>query len=63
MGKDFRCCPYVTGCHGPLSRVSRLGVPAEVELGRDLTPPRLRTVLNSEIPQSLGLFNLIGSSV
>jgi hypothetical protein len=19
MGKDFRCCPYVTDCHGPLN--------------------------------------------
>ena len=47
MGKDFGGCPCVTGCHGPLSGVSRLRVPEQVEPGWELilTP----TILNNEI--------------
>ena len=46
MGKDFGGCPCVTGCHGPLSGVSWLRVPEQVEPGWELilTP----TVLNYE---------------
>lgn len=38
MGKDFRCGPYVTDCHGPLNGVSWLGVLGQVELSRELGP-------------------------
>jgi hypothetical protein len=35
----------VTSCHGPLSGVSWLHIPDQVELGRKLAPPLLFSIL------------------
>lgn len=43
---ELQMIPYMTDCHGPLSRVSWIPVPEQVEVGRDGSTP---TLLNSEI--------------
>lgn len=37
MGKDFRCGPYVTDCHGPPNG-GVLVVPGQVEVNTELVP-------------------------
>lgn len=65
MGKDFRYFLYVTDCHGPLSWVSWLHVPEQVEFGRELAlglPYSILSFMGFELTHSYQFFSLVARS-